>query len=64
MNGLALKALAALTGLVLAGAVAWVGWATDTLIEHSVALARMETKLDYLIDPNAKAVAHVGSNNN
>ena len=59
MNSFALKIRVVVAGAALTGAVSWETWATDTLIEHSVTLERVQTKLDYLIDPNAKAVANV-----
>ena len=61
---LAVKALGALCCIILAAAVTWAGWVTGTLNKQEVSMARMETKLDFIIDPNAKthgAIADAGS---
>ena len=55
-KSLSLKILIALVCAMVGGAATWAGWATQYMVGNRITLTRIETKIDYMMDPNAKAV--------
>ncbi len=59
MNGLALRTLLKLAGGLLLLHMAWASWASVTLIDLQVSNARLEAKIDAVLEPLGPTVTRV-----